>query len=321
MINTPLVSIVTPSYNQADFLEQTIQSVLGQDYPRIEYIIIDGGSTDGSVDIIRKYQNYLTYWESKPDRGQAHAINKGLSRARGNILGWLNSDDVLLPDTTSRAVEYLSANEDVDVVYGRLNRIDSQGNLVPTPTLPKDVLEFNEKTAIGECIVNQPGSFWRWRIMDKVGLLNEDLNYALDYEFWVRMVLAGAKFRRLPEPVANFRLSDHSKTVGQTAEAALERLAVLDRFVSDPALPEKLGVSPVELKLQAEKGRALTSLYVFWGQCKRGQYAEALKWLVRAVSFYPPILFQQRWPKLLMSSIFRRSRKSLCRFWDGSITG
>jgi len=303
------VSIVTPSYNQGQFIEETIRSVLLQGYPNVEHIIIDGGSTDDSVDIIRKYEKWLTYWTSEPDRGQAHAINKGLERATGIILTWLNSDDVLLPGTVRRAVEWLNAHQDVSVVYGRLNRIDSQSNPVPTPTLPKDNLEFGKETAIGECIVNQPGCFWRREIMNQVGLLNEDLHYAMDYEFWVRMVLAGAKFKRLSEVVANFRLSSGSKTVGQTADHALEHLAVMDRFLSDPDLPKKLGISPTEIKAQAKKGQALVSSYVFWGQFKRRQYTAALRWLVRAVSSYPLILFQQRWLGLFVSSILRRTVK------------
>jgi glycosyltransferase involved in cell wall biosynthesis len=304
----PRVSIVTPSYNQGQFLEETIRSVLLQGYADLEYIIIDGGSTDGSVDIIRQYEDWLAYWISEPDRGQSHAINKGLKHATGAVLSWLNSDDVLLPDSVGRAVECLQNAQAPDVVYGRLNRIDSYSKLVPTPTLPKDTLEFGKETAIGECIVNQPGCFWRREIMDRIGLLDEELHYAMDYEFWVRMVLAGARFQRLPETVANFRLSSDSKTVGQTANHALEHLAVIDRFLSDPALTKKLDLSRRALKSQARRGRALVSLYAFWGQLKRCHYRQALKWLTQSVVSYPPVLFQQRWPHLLFSSIRRRLR-------------
>ena len=129
----PLVSIITPSYNQGQFIDATIQSVLGQDYAPIEYLIIDGGSTDNSLEVIRRYEDQIAYWESQPDRGQAHAINKGLQHANGEILGWLNSDDVLLPDTVSRVVSAFGEYPHVDVVYGRLERIDASGSVAPTP--------------------------------------------------------------------------------------------------------------------------------------------------------------------------------------------
>lgn len=307
----PRVSIVTPSYNQGQFIEETIRSVLLQGYPNLEYIVIDGGSSDGTVEIIRKYEPWLAYWISEPDRGQSHAINKGLRRATGEILSWLNSDDVLLPGTVRRAVERLRGDEQIDVVYGRLNRIDSRSQPLPTPELPKDRLEFGAETVIGECIVNQPGCFWRREVMDRVGLLNEDLHYAMDYEFWVRMILAGARFKRLPETVANFRLSSDSKTVGHTADHALEHLAIVDSFLSDPCLPEKLDLSPSELCLQANKGRSILNIYASWGHLKRGKRSEALVFLWRAISNWPAVILDSRWAKLLVANLVRSLRAIL----------
>lgn len=307
LIDTPLVTIVTPSYNQGEFLEQTIASVLNQEYPNIEYIVIDGGSTDGSIDIIRKYQDDLDYWESEPDRGQAHAINKGLSRATGDILGWVNSDDVLLPDAVSRAVAHLNEFPDVDVVYGRVNRIDSHGRFIPTPLLPKDTTEFNRKTAIADNHVNSAGACWRRGIMNRVGLLDESLHYVMDYEFWVRMVIAGATFRRIPgEPVANFRVAGHAKTVSQLEQSALEGLAVLDRFLADPNLADKLVLSPLHLKWQARRAKAYNRLRAFYGCFRqKGKRLDALRWLQKAVFLYPPILLERRW-LLLATARLRR---------------
>ncbi len=302
----PLVTIVTPSFNQGEFLAATMASVLGQEYPHIEYIVIDGGSTDKSLSAIKQYADRVAYWVSEPDHGQAHAINKGLRRASGSILGWLNSDDVLLPNTVSRAVDTFLREAEVDVVYGRLNRIDSDGRSLPTPILPKDRVTFDQHHAIGECVVNQPGSFWRREIMEHAGLLNEDLNYALDYEYWVRLLLSGAHFKRLPEPVAEFRLSQNSKTVGQTARMAREHLAIIDRFLSDPDLASRLGVSSTELARQARHGTAVVRLYACYGCVKEGKPREALKWFMEAQRSDPTILLDRRWRDLGVAAFRRR---------------
>ena len=304
--NQPLVSVITPSYNQGQFLEQTVLSVLNQDYPHIEYLVMDGGSTDNSLEVIRRYADHLAYWESKPDRGQAHAINKGLKRAKGEIIGWLNSDDVLLTDTVSRAVATFAEYDAVDVVYGRLVRIDSDGEPVPTPTLPKDRVEFTRHNVIGECVVNQPGAVWRRRIMKQTGYLNEKLNYALDYEYWVRMILAGGKFKKLPNPVAQFRLSSGSKTVGQTSNMAREHLGVIDHFMAQSDMPEKLGMSPEAVRRQACKGRGIVSLYAFYGCVKEKQWSEALYWFRQAHASDPLVLLDRRWVGLAWASFFRR---------------
>ena len=302
----PLVSVITPSYNQGQFLEHTILSVLNQDYANIEYLVIDGGSTDNSLEIIRRYADRLKYWESEPDRGQAHAINKGLKRAKGEVLSWLNSDDVLFPETVSLAVATFLQHDDIDVVYGRLIRIGPDGKPVPTPTLPKDRVEFTRHNVIGECVVNQPGAVWRQRIMKQTGYLNEKLNYALDYEYWVRMILAGGKFKKLPNPVAQFRLSSGSKTVGQTSNMAREHLKVIDHFMAQSDMPEKLGLSPEAVRRQAGKGRGIVSLYAFYGCVKEKQWSEALYWFRQAHASDPLVLLDRRWVGLAWASFFRR---------------
>lgn len=302
----PLVSIVTPSYNQGSYLEYTIQSVLEQSYPRIEYILMDGGSTDGSLEIIRRYSGQFAYWESQPDRGQAHAINKGLAHASGEILGWLNSDDLLLPDAVSRVVQTFRSNPQVDVLYGHLERIDADGSRVPTPELPKDRVTYDKSLVVGECVVNQPGCFWRRRIMEQVGLLNEGLRYNLDYEYWMRMALAGARFMRLPETVASFRLSSSSKTVSQAAEMAIEQLYVLDKVLNQPDLPEKLGLPPPKVASQARRARANIQLHAFYGWMKRRQWSKAFSWLGRALKDDPTVLCQRRWIELAVAGLARR---------------
>jgi glycosyltransferase involved in cell wall biosynthesis len=308
MNDRPLVSIVTPSFNQGSFLEETITSVLGQTYQPIEYIVIDGGSTDDSVEIIQKYAGRLAYWVSEPDRGQSHAINKGLQRSTGAIIGWLNSDDTLMPDAAARVVEAMKRAP--MVVHGSVSLIDAGSKLIARPKLAKRNQEFGIETVVGEGLVNQPGSFWNRAIMERVGYLNEDLNYIMDYELWVRMALAGAEFLRLDDPpLATYRLTSDTKTVGSLYKVGLEKLEVLDWLMSDPQLAAEIGVSPEELEQQARRARSLASLKVARGYVHLpGQRTAALRWLARATWLWPPclLLFPEQLVKRLWVSITTR---------------
>jgi len=302
----PLVSIITPSFNQGKFLEETIQSVLGQDYGRVEYILIDGASTDNSLDIIRKYSDRLSYWVSEPDQGQAQAINKGLKQAKGNILGWLNSDDVLLPGTIRRSVEILQAHPEVDVIYGRLERMDDLGKPVPTPILPKDRVEFNLGNMLEECTVNQAGAFWRREIMEKVGLLNESLCYVMDYEYWIRIAIAGGRFKRLPETTARFRLSKDSKTVGQALPMAREDMQIIQSISGQPGLEVRLGLPVGALQRQARRGLAVACLYEANAYLKQKDWGRAAHALIESAQNHPGVFFERRWADLAMAKFKRR---------------
>lgn len=306
MPDLPLVSIITPSFNQGTFLEATIRSVLEQDYPNIEYIVMDGGSTDDSAALLRRYSDQLTHWESQPDRGQAHAINKGLQMAKGSILGWLNSDDILLPATVRRVVKTFQEFPEIDVVYGRLERVDELGRLIPTPLLPKDKEDFSIERVLGECIVNQPGSFWRREIMIKAGLLDEGLKYAMDYEYWIRLALAGARFAHLSDVVARFRLSAGSKTVSHAAEMAQEQLQVLKATIEKYDLEEVCGWNEQEIQKRANFTRARVCLLAFYGEFKKGNYRKAFDWLVDGLRFDATSVLDRRWFKLGIASLRRR---------------
>ncbi len=181
--NLPRISIVTPSYNQAQFLEQTICSVLDQNYPNLEYIIIDGGSTDGSVEIIRKYERHLMYWVSEPDRGQSHAINKGFARATGEIMAWINSDDYYLPGAFFAAAQTMRALG-ADFVYGACLHLMEYGPYplsFGTPRLRKcDDLTIED-------YIYQPSAFWKRQVWEKCGPLSENLHYAFDWEFFIKV--------------------------------------------------------------------------------------------------------------------------------------
>jgi glycosyltransferase involved in cell wall biosynthesis len=205
----PRVSIVTPSFNQAPFLEETIRSVLAQDYPRIEYIVVDGGSTDGSREIIERYQEQLAHWSSEPDRGQTDAINKGFGVAHGDIFAWLNSDDTYQPGAVGEAVAYLQDHREIGMVYGHAYYIDEHGRiLAPYPTGVTDLKGLRR----GVTTIPQQAMFFRARLWRMVGPLDPTFYYAMDYDLWVRIAELSpiALCRR---PWANFRIHETSKSI------------------------------------------------------------------------------------------------------------
>ena len=204
----PKISIVTPSFNQGDFLEETIRSVLEQDYPDLEYIVMDGGSTDPSVDIIRKYAGRIACWVSEPDAGQSDALRKGFSRATGEIFGWLNSDDTLRKGTLEKVGEYFQRHPKVDLVYGNVDIVDASGGVMYTsyPMLDIRVLVYENP------FIPQQAMFWRRDLYDLVGGVNPDLRFAMDFELTVRFLLGGARVGKIPEVLANFRIHPGAKS-------------------------------------------------------------------------------------------------------------
>jgi len=205
------VSIVTASLNQGPFIEETLRSVLLQGYPDLEYIVMDGGSTDETVDILRRYSPWLAHWTSEPDRGQSHAVNRGWAKASGDVWAWLNSDDVYRPGAIARAVEALRQDAEVDLVYGSALFVDQSGaSIGPYPGRPlapgRQRLEFWRGWD-----VPQPTVFFRRRLFDTCGGLDETLHYAMDYE-WIQRVLKDSRSRCLPETLADYRMHAGSKT-------------------------------------------------------------------------------------------------------------
>lgn len=220
--NLPLVSIVTPSYNQARFLEFTIHSVLEQDYPNIEYILVDGGSTDGSVDILQRYADRFAWWVSENDRGQTDAINKGFARAKGDILAWLNSDDTYEPHAVAEAVEFLRGRPEVGLVYGDTNFIDENGCVVGRfPAAQTDYKRLRR----GYVHIPQQASFWRADLWRKVGPLDPSFYFAMDYDLWVRLA-THAPVQYTPRLWANFRLHTQGKTIAADDRCWPEMLRV-----------------------------------------------------------------------------------------------
>ena len=207
----PLVSIITPSYNQSRFLEQTMRSVLEQNYPNIEYIVMDGASTDGSLEIIQRYQHKLSYWESVPDKGQTDAINKGFARATGDILAWLNSDDLLLPGALSAAVKQLQSHPEVGMVYGDTIFVNADGEKIGKFAAAQTDLH---RLQSGYVHIPQQASFFRADLWRKVGPLDPTFYFAMDYDLWVRLARL-APLLYVPELWACFRLHGDTKTISE----------------------------------------------------------------------------------------------------------
>ena len=223
----PRISIVTPSYNQGQFVEETIRSVLLQGYPDLEYIIMDGGSTDGSVEIIRKYQPWLAYWVSEPDQGQADAINKGWQRSQGEIVTWINSDDTYCPGAVGTAAQYLAAHPEVDLIYGGCNCIGPNDEVLGVlQAWPFDL----RRALTGRNLIPQSSAFYRRSALDQAGDLDVDLRYWMDYDLWVRMLQHGCTFEGVPMILSNCRLHDEAKTVADKLPMAYELKLVLDRL-------------------------------------------------------------------------------------------
>jgi glycosyltransferase involved in cell wall biosynthesis len=230
---TPKISIVTPSFNQADYIEATIDSVLSQNYPNVQYIIIDGGSTDGSAEIIKKYDGHLAYWVSEPDRGQSHAINKGLERATGNILAYLNSDDLYIPGALHAVADAYAKNPQVGLYYGHCRIIDKDG--VVTGRKTGAISSYAEVLDLwdvwwGERNFVQPEVFWTRTAFEQIGPFRDDLYYVMDYEYWTRIFRAGFQSKFIDTDLASFRLHDAQKST-RPAETADELLQVIKPLI------------------------------------------------------------------------------------------
>ena len=208
-MNLPKISIITPSYNQGQYLEETILSVIDQDYKNMEYIIIDGGSTDNSVDLIKKYEQHLTYWVSEKDTGQSEAINKGFKLASGDIICWLNSDDILMPDSLNMIADCFEKNKDIMLINGNAVLIDEHSNILTDHFILKQKDWYAKK---GIFYLSQPSMFWKRQIFDAVGYLKEDFHASMDREFLIRIFKKGYNIGQMNKILAGFRIHSKSKS-------------------------------------------------------------------------------------------------------------
>ncbi|MCH7588585.1 MAG: glycosyltransferase [Chloroflexi bacterium] len=252
MVEKPLVSIVTPSFNQGRFLEATIQSVLDQDYANVEYIVVDGGSTDNSVDILKKYSDRLAHWISVPDAGQTDAINKGFSLANGEILAWLNSDDVYRPGAISEAVDHLQNHPNKGMIYGDADFIDEDGKWLGK--FPAANTNYR-KLRRGYVHIPQQSTFFRSHLWKRVGPLDPSFYFAMDYDLWVRLA-AVSEIGYVKRTWAAFRLHGEAKSMASADRCWPEMIRVhrrlggnkfsviylkyLIRRILEPVLPYRL---------------------------------------------------------------------------------
>ncbi len=204
----PRITVVTPSYNQAAFVERTLASVLSQEYPDLEYLVLDGGSTDGSAEIIRRHADRLAWFRSERDGGQAAAIGEGFARSTGEVLCWINSDDTLAPGALSRVGRLFAERPDVDLITGGLRTVDAGDRRLFTSWAALDLRTLTYESAF----VSQPSTFWRRAIYQKAGGIDASYRFAMDFDLFVRMLLEGARVLKVRQVLANYRVHPESKS-------------------------------------------------------------------------------------------------------------
>ena len=284
-----IVSIITPSYNQAKYLEQTILSVLNQDHSSIEYIVVDGASTDGSVEVIKKHADKLAHWESVKDHGQADAINKGFARATGEIVAWLNSDDFYLPGTISAAVKVFEENPDVVLVYGNMLAVDENGQTFNTLTYKQLTLE----DLLCFQIIGQPAVFMRRTALQQTSGLDLTFHFLLDHLLWIQLAKHG-KILHVNKTWSAARYHAEAKNVAKAAEFGREAFRILETIAQDKDLAATL--HKIDRRAHASAFR-VDARYLLDG----GLPAQSLRAWFRALIIYPPVALRRM--NIFVSSI------------------
>jgi len=277
---SPLVTIITPAYNRATLIAETIESVLGQDYPHLEYIVLDDGSTDATLEVIKGYEGRLR-WESHANVGEAHTVNAGFSMAQGEILGVVNSDDPLLPGAVGRMVAALQANPDALVAYPDWRLIDARGNALQEIRC-RDYVSFAEMLSGHHCLPG-PGAFFRRQALEKASGRDPAYRYVGDLDFWLRIGWHG-RFVRVPEVLATFRVHDSSASVCCQSELmAEEQVAVIVNLFAR----EKADVSLHSLR----KVSMLNAFHAAACHLGRGRVSSLLSYILKSITCCPGVFF------------------------------
>src|SRR5450631_4262678 len=240
----PSISVVVPSYQQGSFLEETIRSVLLQGYPKLELLVMDGGSSDETIEIIRRYEKWIAGWVSEPDGGQSAAINKGWRRSRGELLTWLNSDDLLLPGWAGATAQTMVAEPDIDLVYCDVQVIDRES--LPIWLFAGAPVSIERFVVYWKGAFAQQGFLMRRRALDACGLVDEQLHFAMDAEYWLRLLTAGRRFLHLGRTLAAFRMHEYAKTATQYSVQMADLIGIITRFRE---------TAPPKMALLAERAR------------------------------------------------------------------
>jgi glycosyltransferase involved in cell wall biosynthesis len=258
MSDLPSISIVTPTLNQASYIKTTVDSVLTQDYPNLEYLVLDGGSMDGTREILDSYGERLS-WRIEPGTGQSRAINQGWGETGGEIITWVNSDDTYYPGTLQQVGSFFLQHPEVDMLYGDCDYVDSNGRFLRTyPTRDFNYLELLRRT---ENYIPQPATFFRRRVLNRVGFLDETLAYVMDFDYWLRVGFSHC-IVHLPGKLAALRLQPDAKSIAHLDMFASELVRVYQKFFSQAGLPQEI----LDLEIDA-----MANIYfraadcAFWG--------------------------------------------------------
>ena len=298
----PKISVITPSLNQRQFVEETIRSVIFQRYPNLEYLVIDGCSTDGTVEIIRKYEPWIDFWCSEKDNGQVDAINRGLAMATGDVVAWLNSDDYYLENALHSVGKAFQKNPSVDFVYGDINIVDENGEFLRE----NNGMPFSAEKLLVHKFISQPACFWRKSVMGKIGYLDDSYINIFDVEYWIRAGLS-CRFMYLPEKLAEFRVHSDAKTHKDVLLTGKEGIALFERFFDNPSLP--VNIRSVKKSVLQHWNERLGRYYF-----ERKNPIGARHYLVKAIKAYPLRLQNCLLVLMIIDTIFKtKLYESYCR--------